>query len=330
MLDHILVAVDGSPSSELAAGHAAAVAHAFSSRIQVLRVLEAADRNVPVDSVEWSLQKASAASYVSDLRKRMEDAGVTADAEVREGRAAEEILAACGRHEASLVVLGTHGQAGNEHFHLSGTVQEVVENTTASVLVVPPESAPGTGLDRRYGRVLAGIDCSARANWAAQQAAAIAQWHDSELLLVHVVPTPATSGNGVPLEPADRELVERLRDCNRRTAARHCERMVADFGASNVRIRCRTAEGGQVARLLDAIVREEAPDLVVLAAHGGGHAGIEPDVWNYGSVAHALVLRPRRPTLILQDVKAPAWETAPSRFTEEAPRGPIVPVEARS
>ncbi|MGQ0614902.1 MAG: universal stress protein [Planctomycetaceae bacterium] len=62
--------------------------------------------------------------------------GRTVVSELREGKPASEILDAARRHAAQLIVLGTHGRGGLEHFFLGSVAARVVRKARCPVLTV--------------------------------------------------------------------------------------------------------------------------------------------------------------------------------------------------
>jgi nucleotide-binding universal stress UspA family protein len=55
---------------------------------------------------------------------------------VREGRAYSEIVRFVQEEECDLVVMGTHGLSGLEHFLLGGTTEKVMRHAPCPVLAV--------------------------------------------------------------------------------------------------------------------------------------------------------------------------------------------------
>jgi nucleotide-binding universal stress UspA family protein len=63
--------------------------------------------------------------------------------ELREGKAAPLIIDAAHRHQAQLIVMGTHGRGGLEHLFLGSVAARVVRNATCPVLTVRRPEPPG-------------------------------------------------------------------------------------------------------------------------------------------------------------------------------------------
>ena len=63
-------------------------------------------------------------------------AGLSAEADRREGDAATEILAAAVVSEADLIVIGSHGRTGLARLVLGSVARNVLQHATCSVLIV--------------------------------------------------------------------------------------------------------------------------------------------------------------------------------------------------
>ena len=70
-------------------------------------------------------------------------------ASVQEGDPRAVILAELGRHPRDLVVMATHGRSGFERRLLGSLAAELVRDSPASVLVLPPEEMRGEAEERR-------------------------------------------------------------------------------------------------------------------------------------------------------------------------------------
>lgn len=82
----------------------------------------------------------------SEMTVKLQAAGLSAEADRREGDAATEILAAAQAFKADLILLGTRGRTGVARLVLGSVARNVLHHASSSVLVVretPPE-APET------------------------------------------------------------------------------------------------------------------------------------------------------------------------------------------
>jgi len=81
----------------------------------------------------------------SEMTVELQAAGLTAEADRREGDAATEILAAAQAFKADLILLGTRGRTGVARLVLGSVARNVLHHASSSVLVVrdtPAEAGP--------------------------------------------------------------------------------------------------------------------------------------------------------------------------------------------
>jgi len=307
-----LVPLDGSHDAEEAIAHAVALGRALSAETILLRVLEPERETCDsaVDSVSWRLARAEAAAYLAGWKSRLDEAGVAAEIDVREGRAAEQILEAARERQVDLVLLTAHGLGGIGEFGLGSTAQKLVAWGGTSLLLLRGtvgDAAPS--LDLRYGRILVLVDGSHRADWALRTAASLARDQGGTLVVAHVVPVPEMAGL-TPPSPDDLRLRDRIVARNREHARAYLDDVVRRLSDDALEVESRLLVAPAVGRTLAALARTEGMDLVVCGAHGRGCLG-EACEWPYGSVATALLSLEGPPLLVLQDVPRP-WLAAAS------------------
>ena len=151
MFKHILVPVDGSPTSMLAVSKAAGLAKAFGSAVTVLYVIDPYPfTGVGADFAYGQAQYLSAATAEANTaldaaKMSMLDAGVQANTVVGEGHAVQEgiehghlgrIAKMASDGKFDLVVMGSHGRRGIEKLVLGSVTQRVLGLVHVPVLVV--------------------------------------------------------------------------------------------------------------------------------------------------------------------------------------------------
>ena len=143
MFKHILVPVDGSPTSMMAVSKAAGLAKAFGSAVTILYVIDPYPfTGVGADFAYGQAQYLSAAtaeanSALDAAKKAMLDAGVDASTVVGEGHAVQEgISRALETTGADLIVMGSHGRRGLEKLMLGSVTQRILSLVHIPVLVV--------------------------------------------------------------------------------------------------------------------------------------------------------------------------------------------------
>lgn len=143
MFKHILVPVDGSPTSMLAVSKAGELAKAFGSQVTALYVIDPYPfTGVGADFAYGQSQYLSAATAEANtaldaVKRSMEAIGVSVDAVLGEGHAVHEgIVRALENTGADLVVMGSHGRRGLEKLMLGSVTQRVLASAHVPVLVV--------------------------------------------------------------------------------------------------------------------------------------------------------------------------------------------------
>ena len=143
MCKHILVPVDGSPTSMLAVSKAGELAKAFGSQVTALYVIDPYPfTGVGADFAYGQSQYLSAATAEANtaldaVKRSMEAIGVSVDAVLGEGHAVHEgIVRALENTGADLVVMGSHGRRGLEKLMLGSVTQRVLASAHVPVLVV--------------------------------------------------------------------------------------------------------------------------------------------------------------------------------------------------
>jgi nucleotide-binding universal stress UspA family protein len=154
-MTHVVFATDGSPSAE-AAERILSGWPIFNG--PQIRVVSVADIVRPwttgiaptmygqvLDAYAAELREAKVEheAIAADTAARLGDVGRAADAEVRDGDAAEEIIAVVEEQRADLVVLGSRGRTGLTRLLLGSVARNVLSGSTASVLIVR-EGTEGT------------------------------------------------------------------------------------------------------------------------------------------------------------------------------------------
>jgi nucleotide-binding universal stress UspA family protein len=139
MFKLILVALDGSPSSQHALPTAIEVAKKFDGQIFVLHVAEH-DRG---RAAAYSLESpAEATRLVADAVEIARKAGVKAAGEVRDAgaqHAAKFIVAAAAEKGAELIVMGSRGLSDVQGVFLGSVTHKVIQTAGVPVLVEGPQ-----------------------------------------------------------------------------------------------------------------------------------------------------------------------------------------------
>lgn len=298
MFEHLLVPLDGSRLAECVLPHTVALAEAFGARVTLLSALERAhetSRSQSVSPLGWQIRRAEASTYLGGMTGRLQELDVRTESVILEGQAAERIIEFARDNHVELIVISSHGRSGLSGWNVSSVVQKIVLRAYVPVMIVRAYQPFTNDLrGHRYRRMLVPLDCSQRAECVLPLATTLAQFHESQLILAHVVSRPETP-HRVPLTQEEIELANQITERNQQEAARYLEGLCLRLG---VDVETRLIVADNAASALHELVDQERVDLVVLSAHGytGGTK------WPYGSVALSFVAYGATPLLIVQDL----------------------------
>lgn len=143
MFKHILLPVDGSPTSMVAVDKAAEMAKACGAAVTAVYVIDPYPFTGVGSEFAYgqdqylNAARAEARAAMDGTAKRLQEAGVPAETRIIEShavwRGVLEAIEACG---ADLVVMGSHGRRGLERLVLGSVTQSVLSHTGISTLVV--------------------------------------------------------------------------------------------------------------------------------------------------------------------------------------------------
>jgi nucleotide-binding universal stress UspA family protein len=134
----VLVPYDGSEFSKKALRRAAEIARTDGGRVTVLYVIPRYEEMVEFyrsESIRKSL-KAEADKVIAEAKKIAENAGIEVQAEIREGHASDEIVAAAEKQENDLIAMGTYGWKGVSKAIMGSTTNRVIAHASCPILVV--------------------------------------------------------------------------------------------------------------------------------------------------------------------------------------------------
>jgi len=142
----ILYATDFSPNTSLAQELAIDLARALSASLIVLHVLDPTLGYPPLEEGESPILKARQAAADKSLQALSQDCshqGISAEAILRVGFPAFEIVRLAEERSVGLIIMGTHGWTGLKHLIVGSTAENVVRTAKCGVLTVRArEDAP--------------------------------------------------------------------------------------------------------------------------------------------------------------------------------------------
>lgn len=139
VMQKILIAHDGSKSSDKALKKAVELAVSLNASLTVLSVipefylteLSDLDRNRIYEAL--SIETAEA---MEKIRKSLSSKSIDAKTLIRQGDPAEKILETAQKMKVDLVVTGSHGRHGTKKFLLGSISSKIVDHSKCPVLVV--------------------------------------------------------------------------------------------------------------------------------------------------------------------------------------------------
>lgn len=150
---NILVAVDGSPTSDYAVTEATSLARSTGGRIRLLTVMDPLAHvsgferpEIYIQEVLPRLKKAGDALLQKTL-ERVAQQGVAVDTlliENMSARVAQLVVEHASAWGADLIVLGTHGRRGLQRVLMGSDAEQIARTSPVPVLLVrlPAEAAP--------------------------------------------------------------------------------------------------------------------------------------------------------------------------------------------
>ena len=140
MYKRILITTDGSNKSRMDAKDGIEMAKALGAQVIALNVV---NENVITSAVRQlgsdrkdaeAMLKARGQKAVDEIKKMGDDAGIKVDAVLKIGVPANEIIEVASSEKVDLIVIGSHGESGEQS--IGGVVRKVVYWSTTPVLVV--------------------------------------------------------------------------------------------------------------------------------------------------------------------------------------------------
>ncbi len=249
----ILCPVDFFPQSELALSYAASFAKAHRAGLHAIHVVPPVASLVksPKDRAQTvKSEHEEAQERLAKIANEMKASGVRVTVEVRFGEIDREILNAIGETRANLIVAGTHGRRGFEHWLMGSVCERLLRRVPVPMLTTGRIDSPAAAQDIR--EILVGIDFSEGSAEAAAWAFSIAHKFKAGVTLVHVT------------DYVTSDVPERYRHSLLKGIRFELENLVP-ARASHVATR---VEFGIPYQVLLALAEREKAGMIVIGTHG--------------------------------------------------------------
>jgi nucleotide-binding universal stress UspA family protein len=267
----ILLVVDGSPYSDMAAATLKALQLPTQVRVTVMTVVPEFTflGGIKLDTLRSGAparkkaQQARAAELVSGPARLLQESNLKVDNLVRWGHPAEVILEIADKIGASLVVMGAKGLTDPVSFHLGSVAHKVMRQAKASILLVKKRISP------TVKRVLLATDGSQGSDIAAQFLLNLPLPQPSQVILVTALHSHTASLTKTPTlgMENDQQLLVTLQAAEETQARRIIARGEEQFQKRGYQATSLIVRGGAAEAILTA-AKEHNPDIIALGSRG--------------------------------------------------------------
>jgi universal stress protein A len=139
-INKILVATDFSPFSERAVDSAVDLAVKFDADVLLVHVIESLNYSLTDTMTVVGHEKAlsvTATALLENLVKQLSEKNRSVRSFLVSGTPYREIIKKSQEEDVDLIVVGTHGRTGVEHFLLGSVAEKVIRLAACPVLTVP-------------------------------------------------------------------------------------------------------------------------------------------------------------------------------------------------
>lgn len=287
-IHRILCPSDFSETSAHAVDQAVALAARYKARIVAFHAMSPLSSTVEITAMDERRDRLR--TFFEPATK----AGIALDVEVELGLPVNRILDRAVSLPADVIVMGTHGESGFEHFVLGSVTEKVLRKATCPVLSVPPRAQATSRLPFRH--LLCAVDFSDASMTAVQWAMSLARESRASVTLLHVLEwpwhePPAPAMNQIPKEQADALIAFRRYS---EESAKHRLESLLPQNFPTVQAASRLRNGKAWSEILD-VASDERSDLIVMGIRGRSPV----DMTLFGSTTNQVVRRASCPVLTL-------------------------------
>lgn len=285
-LKNILFTTDFSPASEAALPYAIGLAKLYGGKVHGLHVRFPA--TYPIVGPEGLPQVIEAAEEQAQFEaQQLQEmlAGVPHEVTVMEGEFWPAIQETVNQEKTDLIVMGTHGRTGFSRALLGSAAEEIFRRASCPVLTVGPFVSKNTERRLAMKEILFATHFSPESLAALPYAVSLAQEHQSNLTLLHVVGKPSAGDLVYEDQYADSTL-RRLRALVPAGADLWCEP------------KCRVERGVEAEKILEVAVAFGA-DLIVLGVRSPV-GGLGATTHLFRPIAHRVVAQADCPVLTVR------------------------------
>lgn len=287
----IVVPTDFSSTAETAMDLASRIARESKSSLDLVTVVDStvyAYAGYPFTALSRELLT-GAEVQINKVKLSAAAKGVKVSRYVLSGNPAREIVDHAKRHDAGLIVIGTHGSGGVVRFFLGSVADRVLHEAKCPVIVTKEPRGKIKHKKKKvktFERVLYPTDFSKTSKKALARAISLTEDFDAELFVLHVVDDSLISAH----VPEERKII--LKELRRHALAEmHAE--LPDHLLENFHT-IGAVKRGEPGKVIAAYAESHRCDLIVMGSHG--RTGVKRAL--LGSVADKVVRRAKCPVFI--------------------------------
>ena len=291
MFSKVLVPIDGTESSESIIPVISGLARGLGMNLTLLYVQDpdALDLS-PNAYAEFGPWETAVRERMDGLTLSLAADGVTAEYEVRYGRAVRVILATIEEGGYDLVALSTKGRGLLGIGMMGSVTYRVAQSSKSPVLIVSPSyEAPDKSAGTAIQTIIVGMDGSAISESALPHVVSLARGLKASVILIRAV----TGASSYPIFFARSAMLEAISNA-KIVAGLYLEKLAVHLMEQGVSVEARVVEGSPAQLLVD--IAERTPNsMIVVTSHGD--SGFVPDV--LGSVSINVARAAHNPVLVV-------------------------------
>jgi nucleotide-binding universal stress UspA family protein len=140
MYDHLLLPTDGSEGISTVAEHAGSLARQYDATVHALSVVDTRNRfegpNIGLGTEAWEDAERDRAERAVDTAAGAVPDDVAVERRVESGVPHAEVLDYADAADVDLIVMGTHGRTGLDHYLIGSIAERVVRQSPIPVLTI--------------------------------------------------------------------------------------------------------------------------------------------------------------------------------------------------
>jgi nucleotide-binding universal stress UspA family protein len=297
----ILLCLDRSELSETILSYAVMLTRALAGSLTLMHVV---DSSCHVDShshdvLMWELKRHEARQYMGQILERIGRLKISANLQIEEGKAAEQILSYLRQNPVEYIILASHGTHGLAEWGISSTAAKITGRTHSSFVVVPATAIhEHAELEPRIRRILVPLDDSLSSQASLPIAVRIARQQNAELILAHAI-EPFSFNQFPGMSHADRKIINATTSILESAARNYFDQISQRLQNEGLKVSVVVRPSTDPIALITEIIASMNIDFIVMSAHGSSGSEDYPLARTSAHMAsHTPV-----PLLIVQDLE---------------------------